>query len=75
TDKKQPDRAEALDHLQGLRHNEANGTIHGEGSDAFQLLAGLKLGTCTSGGAESAEANGLGIGTPDAGALEISSTG
>ncbi|HEX3693089.1 MAG TPA: hypothetical protein VHU13_07065 [Solirubrobacteraceae bacterium] len=55
--------------------NEANGTVDGEGSDAFQLLAGLTLGTCTAGGAESAEARGLGIGTPDAGTLEISSTG
>lgn len=39
--------------------NEANGTIDAEFSDAFQVLAGLTLGNCTLGGAESAEVNGL----------------
>jgi hypothetical protein len=55
--------------------NEANGTVNAEFSDAFQLLAGLTLATCTAGGAETGEVNGLGIITPDAGTLEISSTG
>jgi hypothetical protein len=55
--------------------NEANGTVHSEFSDAFQALAGLKLGTCGVGGVETGEVNGLEIITPDAGTLEISSTG
>jgi len=53
--------------------NEANGTIDGEGSDAFQILAGLKLGNCTVGGAESAEVNGLGIGLESGVTLSVSS--
>ena len=39
--------------------NEAGGTVDGNFSDAFQELAGLKLGTCTIGGAESFVINGL----------------
>jgi hypothetical protein len=41
--------------------NETNGTVDGTTSDAFTQLMGYKLGNCTSGGAESAELNGLGI--------------
>ncbi len=39
--------------------NEANGTVDALFEDAFQVLAGLKLATCTLGGAETAEINGL----------------
>jgi hypothetical protein len=39
--------------------NEAGGVVDAEFSDLFQTLATLKLGNCTSGGAESAEVNGL----------------
>jgi hypothetical protein len=39
--------------------NEANGTIDAEFSDPFQTLAGLTLGACASGGANSAEVTGL----------------
>jgi hypothetical protein len=41
--------------------NEAGGTIDAEFSDPFQTLAGLPLGTCSSGGANSGEVTGLGI--------------
>jgi hypothetical protein len=41
--------------------NESNGTVDGEFSDAFQVLAGLKLATCTLGGSEEGEVNGLGF--------------
>jgi hypothetical protein len=39
--------------------NETNGTVDGELSEAFQLLAGGKLATCTLGGTETGEINGL----------------
>jgi hypothetical protein len=55
--------------------NETNGTVDATFSDTFQVLAGLKLANCTVGGTEQGEVNGLGIITPDAGSLEISSTG
>ena len=41
--------------------NEAGGTVDAEFSDAFQVLAGGKLATCTNGGAETGEMNGLEI--------------
>lgn len=41
--------------------NEANGTVKGETSDAFTVLAGGKLGNCTVGGNETAELIGSGI--------------
>jgi hypothetical protein len=41
--------------------NEANGTVDATFSEAFQILAGLKLGNCSLGGAETSEVNGLGI--------------
>jgi hypothetical protein len=40
--------------------NVVGGTVDLEFSDAFQELAGLKLGTCALGGAESAVVTGLG---------------
>jgi len=40
--------------------NEAGGLVDQLFSDTFQVLAELKLGTCTAGGAESAEVIGLG---------------
>ena len=40
--------------------NETGGIVDGNFSDAFQELAGLKLGTCTIGGSESAVVTGLG---------------
>jgi hypothetical protein len=42
--------------------NEANGTVGGELSDAIQELSGGMLGTCTLGGAKSAEVNSVGKG-------------
>jgi hypothetical protein len=39
--------------------NEAGGVVDAEFSGAFQELAGLKLDTCTLGGAESGELSGL----------------
>jgi hypothetical protein len=56
-----------------LLTNEANGTVDGEFSDAFQTLAGLKLGNCTVGGAETAEVNGLGITLESGVTLSVSS--
>lgn len=40
--------------------NETGGLVGQEFSDVFQVLAGLKLANCTSGGTEAAEVNGLG---------------
>ncbi len=53
--------------------NEANGTVDGEFSDAFQVLAGLKLATCTVGGAESGEVNGLAVVLETGNSLSVSS--
>lgn len=53
--------------------NEAGGTVDGEFSDAFQELAGLKLGNCTLGGSESAEVNGLGVTLESGVTLTVSS--
>jgi hypothetical protein len=55
--------------------NEAGGVVDATFSDAFQTLAGLALANCTVGGNEEGEVTGLGTITPDAGSLEISSTG
>ncbi len=41
--------------------NEANGTVDALFEDAFQVLAGLKLATCTLGGAETGEVSELAI--------------
>ena len=40
--------------------NEVNGTIDVEVSDAFQALSGLKLASCSLGGSETGEVEGLG---------------
>jgi hypothetical protein len=40
--------------------NEPGGVIDAETGDAFTELAGLKLGSCTLGGTESAILTGLG---------------
>jgi hypothetical protein len=54
--------------------NEAGGIVDVKFSDGFQELAGLKLGTCTIGGAESAAVTGLGSALLTSGtALTISS--
>jgi hypothetical protein len=53
--------------------NEAGGVVDAEFADAFQELAGLKLGLCTQGGTESAIVSGLGTIKPDEGSLTVSS--
>jgi hypothetical protein len=54
--------------------NETNGTVDALFSDTFQVLAGLKLGTCTGGGVETAEVNNLGtIALVSGKALSVSS--
>jgi hypothetical protein len=57
----------------GRLTNEANGTIRAETNVAFTELAGLKLGNCTVGGAETAELEGSGIGLISGVTLSVSS--
>ena len=53
--------------------NEAGGLVDQLFSDTFQVLSELKLGSCTAGGAESAEVNGLGTLLLTSGTLTASS--
>jgi hypothetical protein len=50
---------EAAESAVELTNSELEGSVDATTSDAFQLLAGLKLGTCTLGGVETAELEGL----------------
>ncbi len=67
------DTCEAPEGVAQITLNAGGTAVLGTFSEAFTLLAGAKIGTCSLGGAESGEVRGTGEFLPDAGELSASS--